>query len=325
MPIRISVIICAYNYGRFLRQCLQSATQQTRPVDEIILVDDGSQDNTAEIVRQFPEVRYLYQENAGKAAAFNRGFASASGDLICHLDADDYWLPNKIERILQVLGQGSAGGIMHDAFHVNGTGAFLYGSQPETAFAKTPSYSSFRNALLSCFIYQPWNSQFKTCGVGNTICVRRDAVSDFLPLPHSLGLAVDGALALGAARHGMLYLPEKLSAYRHHGSNCFVGNPECEQSQLYLFTWIGQLPGVEAEYDHDVLRALAVESGVHSALAVDREAIKSAANAASLLPRLLQLGLIPNWKHFALPAACLLRWRKIRRACSAVNRSFRSA
>jgi glycosyltransferase involved in cell wall biosynthesis len=324
MPVRISVIICAYNYGRFLRQCLQSVTQQTRPVDEIVVVDDGSQDNTTEIVRQFPEVRYLYQENSGKAAAFNRGFASASGDLICHLDADDYWLPNKIERILQVLGQGSAGGVMHDTFYVDGTGAFLYGSQ-DTTSEQLPICSSFRNVLLSCFIYKPWNSRFKTFGVGNTICVRRDAVSDFLPLPHGLGLAVDGALALGAARHGMAYLPEKLSAYRHHGSNFFVADLRSEQSQLYLFRWVGRLPGVEAEYDQDVLRALSVESGVHSALAADREPIKSAASAASLLPRLFQLGLIPQWKHFALPAACLLRWRKIRGALSAVSRAFRSA
>ena len=66
MQPRVSVIICTYNYGHFIRQCLESVARQTRPVDEVIVVDDGSADNTPEVVREFSGVRYLRQENAGK-------------------------------------------------------------------------------------------------------------------------------------------------------------------------------------------------------------------------------------------------------------------
>ena len=90
MSIKTSVIICAYNYDRFLPRCLESVISQSRPADEIILVDDGSTDQTLNVVSRFPSVRYMRQEHAGKAAAFSRGFDASKGDLVFHLDADDY-------------------------------------------------------------------------------------------------------------------------------------------------------------------------------------------------------------------------------------------
>jgi glycosyltransferase involved in cell wall biosynthesis len=96
--MRISVVIPTYNCAHFLGQSLDSVLRQTRPADEIILVDDGSADNTEALVRtRYPEITYLRQENAGASAARNAGIRAAKGDLIAFGDADDLWHPQRLE------------------------------------------------------------------------------------------------------------------------------------------------------------------------------------------------------------------------------------
>lgn len=99
----VSVIIPAYNSSRYLVEAIDSVLRQTRPAYEIIVVDDGSTDNTKVALGPFIEqkqIKYVGQRNAGPAAARNRGIELAAGDLIAFLDADDIWLPNKLERQL---------------------------------------------------------------------------------------------------------------------------------------------------------------------------------------------------------------------------------
>ena len=98
--MRISVIIPSYNRRHTLERALQSVSDQTSPVDEVILVDDGSTDGSSEMVRQlFPQVTVLTQPNLGVSAARNRGIAAAQLKWIALLDSDDSWLPQKIEQI----------------------------------------------------------------------------------------------------------------------------------------------------------------------------------------------------------------------------------
>ena len=96
---RISVVIPAYNAASFIRRAIHSTLVQTLAPYEIIVVDDGSKDGTAEFVeRNYPAVRVFRQHNAGPGAARNHGVREASGDWIGLLDADDMWLPEKLER-----------------------------------------------------------------------------------------------------------------------------------------------------------------------------------------------------------------------------------
>ena len=96
-PMRVSAIIPCYNYGKYLARAIDSILAQTYAVSEILVVDDGSSDNTREVATSFGDrVRYIYQQNAGRAAARNHGIREATGDWVALLDADDWWLPEKI-------------------------------------------------------------------------------------------------------------------------------------------------------------------------------------------------------------------------------------
>ena len=93
----VSVIIPVYNCEDFLAEAIESVLAQTyRPI-EVIVVDDGSTDQSADIARSYKEIQYIYQPNQGAAVARNTGLAAAQGEFIAFLDADDVWLPNKLE------------------------------------------------------------------------------------------------------------------------------------------------------------------------------------------------------------------------------------
>ncbi|GEM_PF-1974549 len=106
----VSVIIPAYNAAHFLPRSIQSILDQTVPVYEIIVVDDGSTDNTREVVAAYianhgDRVRYIYQENKGLSGARNTAMHAATGDWIGILDADDEWLPTKHQRVQELLAE----------------------------------------------------------------------------------------------------------------------------------------------------------------------------------------------------------------------------
>jgi glycosyltransferase involved in cell wall biosynthesis len=101
----VSILIPAYNAERWIGEALRSALGQTWPCKEIIVVNDGSTDRTAEIVERFaPAVKMITTENRGLSAAVNRAYQASQGDYIQELDADDILAPDKIERQLGALG-----------------------------------------------------------------------------------------------------------------------------------------------------------------------------------------------------------------------------
>jgi glycosyltransferase involved in cell wall biosynthesis len=103
-PPGISLIIPAYNAGRYLREAIDSALNQTMIPRQIVVVDDGSTDDTLEIARSYgAAVTAISQLNAGTSIARNRGLAEANQPMIAFLDADDRFAPNKLERQLQLL------------------------------------------------------------------------------------------------------------------------------------------------------------------------------------------------------------------------------
>ena len=104
----ISVIIPVFNGEEFLERAIQSVLDQDLQPDELIVVDDGSTDQTASIARRYPKIKYIYQANQGPPAARNHGLEKAKGELIAFLDADDQWLPQKLSQQVAFLQSNPA-------------------------------------------------------------------------------------------------------------------------------------------------------------------------------------------------------------------------
>jgi glycosyltransferase involved in cell wall biosynthesis len=101
--LKLSVLINNFNYGRYLRPCIDSVLSQAYPDFEVVVVDDGSTDDSREILASYGEqILTVLKENGGQASSFNAGFAAASGDILFLLDADDAFLPGKLARMAEL-------------------------------------------------------------------------------------------------------------------------------------------------------------------------------------------------------------------------------
>ena len=99
----VSAIIPNFNYARFVCEAVESALAQTYDHLEVIVVDDGSSDDSLQVLKQFGDrIRVIAQPNAGVAASRNNGAAASSGEFVAFLDADDLWAPDKIAAQVEV-------------------------------------------------------------------------------------------------------------------------------------------------------------------------------------------------------------------------------
>ena len=113
----VSVVLPVFNGERFVREAIESVLAQSWSQVELIVVDDGSADGSAEIAKEYP-LSYLHQENSGVAAARNRGGEAARGELLSFLDQDDVWLPAKLERQVAALEADAGAGICSCRFEM---------------------------------------------------------------------------------------------------------------------------------------------------------------------------------------------------------------
>ncbi|MGI8469851.1 MAG: glycosyltransferase family 2 protein [Pyrinomonadaceae bacterium] len=110
----VSVIIPNYNYAQYLREAIDSVLRQTYENIEIIVVDDGSKDESKEVLQSCGDkIETVFQQNLGVSAARNNGVRKSVGEFIALLDADDMWLPEKIERQIQKFTENSEIGLVH--------------------------------------------------------------------------------------------------------------------------------------------------------------------------------------------------------------------
>jgi glycosyltransferase involved in cell wall biosynthesis len=134
----ISVIIPAYNVAELIGRAITSVLSQEFPPQEILVIDDGSTDSTAEVVKNYPGVKYVYKPNGGAASARNIGIANAQGDWVAFLDADDEWLPNHLQAVTSIIQNNNlvwgCGGFKSENWHITANTIQYIDSRSEGVF-----------------------------------------------------------------------------------------------------------------------------------------------------------------------------------------------
>jgi GT2 family glycosyltransferase len=160
-PPTFSVVIPAYNTADTLGEAINSVLAQTRQDFEIVVVDDGSSDNTAAVAEGFEDrrIRVYRQENAGPSAARNRGIAEAAGEYVGSLDSDDLWLPDYLAEMARALEENPRADFAYThAWILDGSGRFR--SVPTGAWHKPPTPMLPREQFIAellqeCFVNGP--------------------------------------------------------------------------------------------------------------------------------------------------------------------------
>jgi glycosyltransferase involved in cell wall biosynthesis len=215
----VSAVIPTYNYGHFVCAAVESALAQTYPHLEIVVVDDGSTDDTAaRLARYGDRIRYVYQPNQGLSAARNTGIRTATGEFVALLDSDDQWHPERLAAQVPVLAARPDAGLVAAACE---TGAEPEWKSVNPTLPGAPREITAREILV--------RSRFGPSGV----LVRRacfEAVGDF---DTSLRSAEDRDMWLRiAARFPVLMLDAPLWWYRVHGGSMSTAAQRMEDNEL---------------------------------------------------------------------------------------------
>lgn len=143
---QVSVVIPAYNQAQYLSGAIESVLAQTYQDYEIIVVNDGSTDNTAEVATRFePDIRYIYQKNQGLAGARNTGIRHARGQYIALLDSDDLWLPTFLEEMMALAAANPDAAVFYGGMHyIDANGSPL---SQQGGIKSTPPEEMYRTLL----------------------------------------------------------------------------------------------------------------------------------------------------------------------------------
>ncbi|HYC53548.1 MAG TPA: glycosyltransferase family A protein [Candidatus Binatia bacterium] len=197
--LHVSCIIPAFNAERYLAAAIRSVLEQTRPPHEVVVVDDGSTDGTAEVAQRhgYP-VRLLRQANAGPAAARNRGIRESRGDILAFLDADDLWEPDKLAAQLHR---------MHE--------------RPELDFCVTMLRNFVSEELEDRRVRDPRLLEPIAGFSLTTMMVRRSSLDRIGLFDEALGHSDDTEWVIRAQDSGAVHelLPQVLARRRLHDSN----------------------------------------------------------------------------------------------------------
>jgi glycosyltransferase involved in cell wall biosynthesis len=198
----VSAVVPAYNAARTLPATIASIEAQSVEVLEILVVDDGSTDPTAEVARSVGgrDLRVIAQANAGHAAARNTGIAAARGRYVAFLDADDVWLPDKLARQLAEIQRDPT-------IRALQTGAARVDDELRLLWLQPCRRS--QNQLWDTLYFR------NMPGLMSTLMVERDLLEEVGGFDASLVILQDWDIAIRLARRGQLHsLPDVLSAYR---------------------------------------------------------------------------------------------------------------
>jgi glycosyltransferase involved in cell wall biosynthesis len=210
----VSVLITCFNYGPFVGEAIESVFRQTYAVSEIVVSDDGSSDNSCEVVESYAardaRVKLVRGAHGGMAACLNGAYAASSGDVLCLLDADDVFLPGKVEAVVNAFREsGDAGFCTHRALLMDHKGrrrgVYPLGPLP----AGDCAFSTFSNAGILMGLPPTTN-----------LSLRREAAERLFPISTELtGYAEQMIHRLAPLMAKLCSASAALAEWRQHGKN----------------------------------------------------------------------------------------------------------
>jgi glycosyltransferase involved in cell wall biosynthesis len=214
----ISVIINNYNYGQFVGEAISSALRQGYDRMEVIVVDDGSSDDSRAVIESCgKDIVSVFKANEGQASAFNAGFARSSGEIICLLDADDLFLPNKVAQIAEAYEDKKTGWCFHPLQWVDVAARPILGS-PDFRYATGPY--DFRSQYMRG---KPGFWAAPTSG----LTFRRSLLEKLLPMPQHIRITSDNYLTFSSPAFAPgFFISECLSLQRVHGANAYTAKED---------------------------------------------------------------------------------------------------
>ena len=234
----VSVLTANYNYAHYLDEAIESLRAQSYSNFEMIVCDDGSTDNSCELAQRYveadPRLKLVKKENGGVASALNAAYRQIRGEIVCLLDADDRFLPDKLEMVVKAFQRNPESGFLnHRMFHIDAEGR-RQGITP--LLAELPSGWYGPNVVVYGDV--PYGLAF-----GSGVCIRREIANAVFPLPERFRVGADGAITFVAPlMTPIIGVEAPLAEYRYHGRNVTNTNRVTLQSldndsELHKIYW----------------------------------------------------------------------------------------
>jgi glycosyltransferase involved in cell wall biosynthesis len=234
----VSIIIGNYNYDRFVGKAIDSALKQTYENVEVIVVDDGSQDKSREVITQYVnQIIPIFKENGGQPSNYNAGFAQSKGEIICFLDSDDIFVPEKIEKVVKIFKSSEEiGWCFHSMQLIDEDNNTL----PVT---NTPNYITHKCDFRPFINAGRIPPHVPPC---SGLCFRRSLLEKILPMPAPKIITNNDYyvkfMAVGLSKG--FVLSDALTLQKIHGNNAATlrKDRQDQKARKYVYTslWVKQ-------------------------------------------------------------------------------------
>jgi glycosyltransferase involved in cell wall biosynthesis len=249
----VTILINNFNYGRYLRQAIDSALAQDYPNLEIVVVDDGSTDDSRLVITGYAgKITPVLKPNGGQASALNAGFAVSQGDIICLLDSDDWFIHGKVRALAEVFATcGEARWVFHPLQRIFPDGSTENKSMATTQFIDERAHATRYGKLYT--VAPP------TSG----LCFKRELLERLLPMPEEIRITSDDYLKLAAMSLAPgVYLNTDLAVQRIHDRNAYTLRADRLPAQARIHLLIAEalksrFPELTCLSDHVFAKAFA--------------------------------------------------------------------
>jgi glycosyltransferase involved in cell wall biosynthesis len=228
----VSVILCNFNYGAYIKEAIDSVLTQSYEHFELIVVDDGSTDDSRSIITSYDDHRLVkvFKPNEGQASAFNEGINVATGKYVAFLDSDDFWAPDKLRKVVQIFSQFPECALVQHPMEIVDRCSEPQGIEhPNIEF---PEESNFLKAYFSRN-----HTDFFSATSGLT--APKELLLKIFPIDPNWRICADVLFSRPLPLFGNVYsINERLGYYRVHQHNNWMGGENQqridENSQLYV-------------------------------------------------------------------------------------------